>query len=329
MTEEREIDAIAPVENDGSTELTQRDVFRILFNEPRIRNYVFAALGSLAMILLILLEQGSNLGGMLIVLIGVSGVLLRFTAAPVLIILILTYFMWSPFGLPGTGYSSPYTIEDRRFHFIDVMLVLSVLVYCASQFRLYGLVYQAIASDGSRHGIDEPRLRRPASLIRSSELAVMLGISVGLVLAGQLVWLIATTVQITPANPSPLGIAEDQSSQKSRRPRLNPLPQGGPGTNWQNSPPKDEPVPLSPGETRFFVLLGFLFFGSLTARLAFGYWRLRTLSPAEGRMILLDTGWDETHRERVRLEKWRIWGRKRVEAQSQALTPNPSGGRGE
>jgi hypothetical protein len=105
MTEEREIDAIAPVENDGSTELTQRDVFRILFNEPRIRNYVFAALGSLAMILLILLEQGSNLGGMLIVLIGVSGVLLRFTAAPVLIILILTYLcfpvpsLWP--GIPG------------------------------------------------------------------------------------------------------------------------------------------------------------------------------------------------------------------------------------
>ena len=73
---------------------------------------------------------------------------------------------------------------------------------------------------------------------------------------------------------------------------------------------------MNTGATRFVVLVGFLFFGTLTARLVFGYWRLRMMGPAEGEMILLDGGWSETSRDRQRIEKWRIWGRKRAEAQA-------------
>ena len=42
----------------------------------------------------------------------------------------------------------------------------------------------------------------------------------------------------------------------------------------------------------------------------------RTMGPAEGGMILLDSGWTETIRERQRQETWRIWGRKREEARA-------------
>ena len=52
--------------------------------------------------------------------------------------------------------------------------------------------------------------------------------------------------------------------------------------------------------------------GTLVARLVFGYWRLRVMTPAQGAMLLMDTGWDETKRERVRVEGWRMWGVKRV-----------------
>jgi len=297
MIADPELDTPESDWDEGSAELNQRQTFRLLFNEPRIRNYVFAAFGSLAMIFLIMFEQGSDIGGMLIVVLGACGVLLRFRAAPVLMLLIVTYFMWSPFGVPDSGYSSVYLIEERRFHFLDVILVMSLLVYCASQYRLYGLVYQAIAFEGPRQGKDEPRIRRPASLIRPAELATLLAISVGLVIAGQLIWLIATSLEITPADPLPLRVEES-------RPISRPLRTEKAGV-------------LSPPTSRFFVLLGMLFFGTLLARLVFGYWRLRTMGPAEARMMLLDTGWSETHRERVRLEKWRAWGRKRAQAHAQ------------
>ena len=72
------------------------------------------------------------------------------------------------------------------------------------------------------------------------------------------------------------------------------------------------PGGMSTGATRFVLVVGLLFFGTLLARLVFGYWRLRMMGPAEGGMVLLDGGWFETSRERQRQEVWRIWGRKRA-----------------
>ena len=63
-------------------------------------------------------------------------------------------------------------------------------------------------------------------------------------------------------------------------------------------------------------MLGALFFGFLLVRLVFGYWRLRTMTAAEGAMVAADTSWAESHRERVRVEKWRIWGRQRAAEQA-------------
>ncbi len=51
-------------------------------------------------------------------------------------------------------------------------------------------------------------------------------------------------------------------------------------------------------------------------RLVFGYWRMRMMTAAEGAMVMTDTSWAESHRERVRVEKWRIWGRDRAAEQA-------------
>jgi hypothetical protein len=320
MRRASEIDSPEPdYRNDGSSELSPRETIRLLIDEPAIRNYAFAAFGSLAMIALMLLQQGSDVGAILIVITGISGVLFRFTAAPVFVILLLTYFMWTPLGIPGEGYSFSSMIEMRRFHFIDVILVLSVLVYVISQYRIYGLVSQAIAFDTGIRRKDEPTTRRPAKLIRPSELSKMLGLSVVLVIVGQLIWLFATSVQVATAEEFPLRMAESRTS---------PMRSQGQGGKREGASVYLDPRMLederfhehgvlSRGVSRFFVLVGMLFFGTLITTLVFRYWRLRTLEPAEASMILLDAGWGETHRERVRLEKWRIWGRKRAEASTQ------------
>jgi hypothetical protein len=315
-----EIDRDEPdYRNDGSKELDARASVRLLFNEPAIRNYAFAAFGSLAMIVLMLLEQGSDVGAILIAITAVCGIFLRFTAAPVLVLIILTYFMWTPTGIPGQADSMPWLIELRRFHFIDVMLVLSVLVYVISQYRIYGLIHQAVAFEGGARRPDEPATRRPASLIRPSELSTMLGLSVGLVIAGQLIWLFATSVQVAPAEDFPLRMAESKSSVV--RYRFNEATGRSVYVALDSNALDDERFRergvLSRGVSRFFVLVGMMFFGTLIARLVFRYWRLRIMGPAEAAMTLLDAGWEETHRERVRLEKWRLWGRKKAEAQAQ------------
>lgn len=114
-------------------------------------------------------------------------------------------------------------------------------------------------------------------------------------LVGQLGWLLVTSLEIDVNAEFPLKFAEEQPFRQRRAPDELKL--------WQ---------------TRFLVLLGFGFFGTLVARIVFGYWRLRLMGAAEGGMMLQDAGWDETRRERTRVEKWRIWGKDKATAKTNA-----------
>jgi hypothetical protein len=295
---------------DGATELDQRATFQVLFYDPTVRNFTFAALGALGMIFLILFQQNSDIGGLLVVIIGVCGLLLRWTAAPAFLLLVLTYFMWTPVGIPGEGYEDPYEIDYGWFRVIDVLLVMSVLVYLACQYRIYGLVYQAVSFEGPIRRKDELPTRRPAALVRPAELGILIGVCAAFVIAGQLIWWFANAVEIAPAEDFPLKWAE--AGRTVQRPM---------------QPSVETPGGLNTGATRFVVLVGLLFFGTLVARLVFGYWRLRMMGAAEGGMILLDGGWSETSRERQRVEKWRIWGRQRAEEQAMAAEKAKTGGK--
>jgi hypothetical protein len=293
-----------PIERtDGSTELDMRETFRVLFQDPAVRNLTFTALGALGMIFLILFQQGSDIGGLLIVIIGVCGILLRWFASPVFVVVILTYFMIFPFGTPFDSFQSKWEISDGRFRVTDVMLVFSLLVYLACQYRIYGVVSQAVPFEGPVRRKGETPARRPPALIRPTELGVLLGTCAAFVVLGQLLWWFANASEVVPTDDFPLRWVE-----------INP--QMG-----------DDALPggMSTGTTRFVVIAGFLFFGTLLARLVFGYWRLRMMGAAEGGMVLLNGGWTETSRERQRLETWRIWGRKRAPAQSDDTAKNTNG----
>jgi len=118
---------------------------------------------------------------------------------------------------------------------------------------------------------------------------------------GQIVWFVVNALDFVPTEEGfPLRWADVNSLARYRR--------GGRDAGEYGT-----------GGSRFFVLTGGLFFGFLFVRLIFGYWRLRTMSAAEGAMVMTDTCWAESHRERVRVEKWRIWGRERaIEKERQA-----------
>jgi hypothetical protein len=280
-----------------------------LVEEPAVRNYFIAALAALVLICLILFEElNSSLGALAIFIAGFCGVVLRWKAAPGLILLLLTYFLYTPYGIPGEGYSYIFLIEERRFNVTDLLLVLATLVYVACQFRLYGLVHQAIAFDGVMPRKGETPTRRPAHVVAPTELVALLALAVGLVLVGESIWYLATSVDVAPGEWFPLQWAERETLLSRLQSSLSER------TNI-----------LSPGMSRFFVLLGLVFLGTVAARVVFGYWRLRTLSALEGAMIVLDTGWRETNRERVRLEKWRVWGRQRHEMRDHKIKPKQPG----
>ena len=138
---------------------------------------------------------------------------------------------------------------------------------------------------------DEKPARRPPALIRPSELGVLIGACAAFTIVGQMIWLLANSVEVVPTEDFPIRWVEQDTLGRTFE-----LPGG-----------------MNTGTTRFVVLVGMLFFGTLLARLVFGYWRLRTMNAEEGGMILVDYGWSESSRERRRQEAWRIWGRKRLE----------------
>ena len=182
------------------------------------------------MIFLILFQQGSDLGGLLVVVIGICGVLLRWVAAPAMLLLVITYFMWTPLGIPGDGYYNPREIEQNYFGMVNILLVVSVLVYMACQFRLLGLVHQAMAHEGAVRRKDEPPTRRPPSLIRPSELAVMFAVSAVVVLVGHLIWWFVNSVEVAPAEDFPLewagsnrGLPHDERAPRRDAAGVNPL----------------------------------------------------------------------------------------------------------
>ena len=284
-----EVDDDTPPPTSGN--LTSAEATRLLFRDPGVRNYLFAALAGLALVFVVLFQRGADIGGLLAVMIGVAGLILRWTAAPPMFILILLYFIVFPFGIPELGYASRYEIEDNRFNFSDILLIGAALVYLGCQYRVLGLTQQVLPHEmKTPRKIDRP-YRRPPAAIAPTEITRFVYLTAGVVVLGQVLWLLFTSLEVDPEGTIPLRIAE--SARDSFRRTEDPM--------------------LSLAATRFVLITGAMFFGTLLARLVFGYWRLRMMKPDEAGMMLLDTGWTETRREHVRLNVWKRWRRKKAE----------------
>ncbi|QJW93479.1 hypothetical protein [Frigoriglobus tundricola] len=288
-------DEAASAPADRHDPLTQRQVFELYLTDTALRPYLIGALGGLAMeFLVMLLGRDSDIGAVIVLLYGAAALALRWTAAPPFLLLILFYFCVFPFGVPDGGYDNPFEIRETHFRVADMVLVFSVLVYLLCLYRVLGVVQQAMPFENAVRRKDDRPVRRPTSHVAPGEFARLLAGAGALVLIGQAAWWLANALDFVPADPDfPLRWADSSSLARYRR--------GG-------RPPGE----YGAGASRFFVMLGALFFGLLLVRLVFGYWRLRAMNAAEGAMVMVDTSWAESHRERVRVERWRIWGRQRA-----------------
>lgn len=262
---------------------TAKPDVRARYREPGVRNYLFAGLAALAMVFVVLFQNASDLGGLLVAVIGVAGLVLRWAPAPVLVVLAVGYFSVFPAGAPLLQIRGSREIIEGRFRVTDMVLVFSAVVYLACQYRVFGLVAQAMPYERTPRSGEHPTLRPPA-VIPSGEITRLLYAAAGVVLAGQLLWLFVTSVEVDAGRTFPLKLAA------GRRFLLGP---------------EEAPATLAPVATRFVLLTGVVFFGTLLARLVFGYWRLRVMGRAEAAMVVQEAGWNETRREDVRVAKWR------------------------
>ncbi|MCS6866572.1 MAG: hypothetical protein RMJ56_00625 [Gemmataceae bacterium] len=288
-------DSLEFEEKSSQHRLSQRQVVEHLLQDERIRPYTFAAIGSLAMTALVLYLSGSEIGAALVMLLGSASILLRWTAGPIVVLLLLLYFTVFPFGYLELGYNNPLQVRETHFRISDMILVMAALVYFATVYRLFGLIHQSVPLENTPRRQAVPP-RRPSSHIGANEVTQLVVASAVLVVLGQVAWWLLNAFDFTPTEAGfPLQWADRESFARYRS---GPFPPGE----------------FSAGQSRFFLTMGVLFFGYLFFRLFFGYWRLRVMSPAEGALMLANSSWAESHRERVRIEKWRVWGRERAKA---------------
>ncbi len=254
-----------------------------MFTDPAARNYLFTGLASLLVVAAVLFLRGGLVAALLPTAIAVLGLIARRTAMPGVFLVLVCYFALFPFGIPflGPGLSD---IPGSHFRLIDLILAGAVLSYLAAQFRLYTLTHQGMPPDvppALRKQGDKPPTR-PGSLVPPEEVGRMFAAVGACALVGQIAWLLVSELRPEFRQFPPVRAAAPAA------------------TNAQYV--AAEPL------YRFLMLAGLSTVVVVPAGLAFWYWRLTRLGPAEVRAVLLDVGWREARRELNRQEKWRAWG---------------------
>ncbi|MBY0457889.1 MAG: hypothetical protein K2V38_11165 [Gemmataceae bacterium] len=280
-------------------DLTQREVLALMANDRAVRGYALTALAGLAALFLFLYmgsadRPGSDIGAVLVAVFGVASLALRWTAGPPFLVVMVSYFALFPFGIPDAGGEDRRRVMDSHFQVADILLVMAVVVYLRAQYRVLGLVHQIVPFESALRRKGDAPTRRPPGHVRPDEIGWLTGIAFVLAVLGQLLWWLVNSLEFAPGDSFPVRWMDKTSFRMFRT--------------------SQEPGEFTLGQNRFFILVGGLFFSTVLARLVYDYWRLRTMGAAEGAMILTDSSWAESHRERVRVEKWRIWGVKRNEA---------------
>jgi hypothetical protein len=243
---------------------------------PLVRDYSFLALGALAVCGMILYFEGPGAWGLLPVLIGVVGVLLRWNGAPGLYLVALM----PAYVLGLWGYPSWYRFPAPGL--TDFLLGAASLVYIAAQMRLLTL---------TRYGVppDPRRQRRPPGRRVTGRWflpAGPSGRSAALTGAGELMLLLAGAVVFTLVA---LLLA----------------------INYLNPEISPGPSDISPQMWHIFVVFWGLVVALAGAYAFLSYLGRATAGPQESTLYLQDQLWAATRREHGRINRWLVWARLR------------------
>ncbi|HKI35340.1 MAG TPA: hypothetical protein VKA46_26010 [Gemmataceae bacterium] len=291
--------------------MSEPDTTPPLDQHPAVRDHVFVCMGALALMLVALVLRRPDPWALFPPFIGALGLLFRWRAAPVMVLLaiVLLLFSWwhatNPgrivfyalflvkFWLFGLGPTRPPSWGAGRpwreiLPFSDLLLAVSLLAYAAGQYRLQGLTVRLFPSDprqgraAARRGSAEATkvkeaLRRSPDLVSRREIVVLL---LALPACGGLAslfwaWLSGRRTQFLIADEA-----------------------------WQG-----------------MLVLWLLGGGVLAAAAVLRYLALRRMTPAEAAMYLQDVLWRETRGEQRLLNRWLAWAwlrRRRREEKEQS-----------
>jgi hypothetical protein len=180
--------------------------------------------------------------------------------------------------LPSPMYKygrTSFPISQRTFGIVDVLLVVSLLVYVAAHFRLLGLTRWIFPADPRRSRLAPQRARGPRAPAERRSSDLVTGHEIVVLVASAPLW---------------LGLA---------------------WLCWRWLERKETVLDIDDYAWQAMILawlLGVLFFvaSGLVRYVAQGHVR-----PEEAALFLQDTLWRETSREQRRINRWLVWARRR------------------
>jgi hypothetical protein len=246
---------------------------------PGTVNYLMVCAVALVIILMVaVLEEGATCWAVLPVVIGVLGLVMRWSSAPLLVIFSLAAFelVLAPlrdyaFGRYSIGMSPVSTL----------ILCGAVLAYAVGHYRLQGVAYQIVPPDSPRPGRRLPRAER-RRLLREEATALHQR-SPGLVTSQEIIRLVA----------------------------MLPLWAGVAHLAWYLLPARWNLLRLPPAWWQLLLLVWILGLGSLVVSAVVRYLGLVRMTPEEAALYLQDVLWHETRREQRRIDRWLAWARLR------------------
>ena len=246
---------------------------------PAALNYLVLVGAGLLVYGLIMMARGNDAGALLAVLLAIPGILARWTAAPVLILLLTTYLMIDPGFLNAIGWvtGSPWFFPKAPggFDLEDLLLAAGLLAYTIGHYRLTSMIHQGMPNEStSQRGPDPANPpRRVPELVGQDELPRTLVAGGCCVIAGQLVWTILTQIE------------------KAGRPRLSAF---------------------TDGSSRLLLVVWLTGLSLMLVSAGLVYLRGSRMTPAEAALVLRDEFFQENRRETDRLQRWRKWFKERV-----------------
>jgi hypothetical protein len=252
---------------------------------PAAINYLVMVGAGLFVYGLMMMSRGNDFGALLAVFIAVAGILARWTAAPVLILLLTTYLTIDPGFLNVIGFvtGEPWFFPKpgTGFNLEDVLLAAGLLAYTVGHYRLTVMVHQGMPNDPTVQRAGDPTNppRRSPELAGSDELVKTLIVAGCAAIAGQAAWTMLSLLE------------------KRGRPYA---------------------PSFTVGSTRFLMLAWAVGLGLMIVSAALVYLRGSGMTRAEAAVMLRDEFFQETRRETDRLLRWRKWFKERVAARRRA-----------
>ncbi|MCZ2341251.1 MAG: hypothetical protein LC104_05570 [Bacteroidales bacterium] len=264
-------------------------VLEMLTQSSLGRCYLFTGLGAQC-ILAVALAQAGGLPALAPIVIGCLGLLMRWTATPILFLMLFVFFLAFPEGLPVWNVRSDIPRSFCRVS--DLILVFVTVAYLVCYYRMLGLLHDAMPSSRTSRGSSQdlsPVLRRENHSFESEYIPIAAVLFIVLILV-QIAYLMMNHLLIDMRAFPPVHWVDEFAT----RHRMSWTP--------------EFPVALH----RLLVfILGTTIIVSIVG-FSLWYWGLNRLQPQEARMMIRDVSWRESRRELNRQAKWRAWVQRRM-----------------